>query len=238
MIDCRSRRDILRTTAKLAVASSVGTDYAAIARAEGPKVPRSDPLSQVDTLLRAAASEGTVPGVVALVATDTSIVYEGVFGSRRIKGGSAMTRDTVFRIASMIKPITSVAAMQLVEQNKLSLDSPVPDIDAALAKPQVLDGFDAGGAPRLRTARRPISLRHLLTHTAGCGMPRLSGISKRSTCYHQMKGTVRRARRSCSIQASVGNMDPASIGSAALSNRSAESPWMFIFVSVFLIHSA
>jgi methyl acetate hydrolase len=78
-----------------------------------------------------------------------------------------MTRDTVFRIASMIKPITSVAAMQLVEQNKLSLDSPVPDIDAALAKPQVLDGFDAGGAPRLRTAKRPISLRHLLTHTAG-----------------------------------------------------------------------
>ena len=78
-----------------------------------------------------------------------------------------MTRDTVFRIASMIKLITSVAALQLVEQGKLSLDAPVPDIDPALGSPQVLDGFDAKGIPQLRPAKRPVSLRHLLTHTAG-----------------------------------------------------------------------
>ena len=77
-----------------------------------------------------------------------------------------MTRDTVFRIASMVKPITSVAALQLVEQNKLSLDDPVPAIDPALSSPQVLDGFDKG-KPLLRPAKRPITLRHLLTHTAG-----------------------------------------------------------------------
>jgi CubicO group peptidase (beta-lactamase class C family) len=78
-----------------------------------------------------------------------------------------MTRDTVFRIASMVKLITSVAALQLVEQEKLSLDAPVPDIDPALGSPQVLDGFDARGIPQLRPPHRPISLRHLLTHTSG-----------------------------------------------------------------------
>ena len=78
-----------------------------------------------------------------------------------------MTPDTVFRIASMTKAITSVAAMQLVEQGKLKLEEPVPNIDPALGSPQVLEGFDAAGAPKLRPAKRPITLRHLLTHTAG-----------------------------------------------------------------------
>src|SRR5262249_32805384 len=92
---------------------------------------------------------------------------EGIFGKRRLDGGPAMTRDTVFRVASMVKTITSVAALQLVEQDKLSLDAPVPDIDPVLSAPQVLDGFDSAGAPLLRPAKRPILLRHLLPHTAG-----------------------------------------------------------------------
>src|SRR6202045_3204505 len=78
-----------------------------------------------------------------------------------------MTRDTVFRCPSMVKLITSVAAVQLVEQEKLSLDAPVPDIDPALGAPQVLTGFDAQGQPQLRSAKWPITLKHLLTHTAG-----------------------------------------------------------------------
>jgi CubicO group peptidase (beta-lactamase class C family) len=78
-----------------------------------------------------------------------------------------MTRDTVFRIASMVKLITSVAALQLVEQNKLALDDQVPHIDPAIGSPQVLEGFDAKGLPLLRPARQPITLRHLLTHTSG-----------------------------------------------------------------------
>jgi len=82
-----------------------------------------------------------------------------------------MTRNTVFRVASMVKLITTVAAMQLVEQGKLSLDAPVPDIEPVLGSPQVLDGFDAAGKPQLRPARRPILLRHLLTHTSGFAYP-------------------------------------------------------------------
>jgi CubicO group peptidase (beta-lactamase class C family) len=79
-----------------------------------------------------------------------------------------MTLDTVFRIASMTKAITSVAAMQLVEEGRLDLDAPVPDIgEPALNAPQVLEGFDMAGKPRLRPAKHPITLKHLLTHTAG-----------------------------------------------------------------------
>src|SRR5688572_32408081 len=103
-----------------------------------------------------------------MAATDRGVLYEGAVGPRALEAGSgAMTRDTVFRIASMTKATASVAAMQLVEQGKLKLDEPVPGIDPALASPQVLEGFDAGGAPMLRPAKRPITLRHLLTHTAG-----------------------------------------------------------------------
>jgi len=108
-----------------------------------------------------------VPGVVAMAGTDKGLLYAGAFGTRVLDNGQAMTLDTVFRIASMTKAITSVAAMQLVEQGKLTLDDPVPNIDPALGSPQVLEGFDAAGAPKLRPAKRPITLRHLLTHTAG-----------------------------------------------------------------------
>jgi methyl acetate hydrolase len=168
MIHCPSRRDIVKTTVKLAAVGSLGVGYAAIARAEQPTAgPGVGTFSHVDSMLRAATSAGEVPGVVALAATDNDIVYEGIFGSRRLHAEPAMTRDTVFRVASMIKLITSVAALQLVEQDKLSLDAPVPDIEPALGSPQVLDGFDARGIPQLRPAKRPVSLRHLLTHTAG-----------------------------------------------------------------------
>ena len=125
--------------------------------------------SAIDGTFREATAAREVPGVVAMAVTDRGVLYEGAFGSRNLDGGPAMTPDTIFRIASMTKAVTSVAAMQLVERGLLALDDPVPDIDPALSVPQVLEGFDAGGAPRLRPARGPITLRHLLTHTAGFG---------------------------------------------------------------------
>ena len=82
-----------------------------------------------------------------------------------------MTPDTVFRIASMTKAVTGVAAMQCVERGRLSLDQPAGEIMPELAEPQVLEGFDADGKPRLRPARRKITLRMLLTHTAGFVYP-------------------------------------------------------------------
>jgi methyl acetate hydrolase len=156
-----TRRDILRTTATLVAAGALGSRRVADAR------PGREAFGHIDDVLRTATTKGDLPGVVAMAATDRGIVYEGAFGTRRLPDGLPMTRDTVFRIASMVKLITSVAALQLVQQNRLSLNEPVPAIDPALSSPQVLDGFDAKGKPILRPAKRPITLRHLLTHTAG-----------------------------------------------------------------------
>jgi CubicO group peptidase (beta-lactamase class C family) len=123
--------------------------------------------AQADAALSAAASSGSVPGVVAMAATADGPVYHGAFGKRGLPDGPAMTEDTVFWIASMTKAITSTAAMQLVERGKLSLDKPIAEVLPDLADRQVLEGFDASGQPKLRPARRPITLKHLITHTAG-----------------------------------------------------------------------
>ena len=123
--------------------------------------------SAVDAVLRTAIDRGDVPGVVAMAATGDGVFYQGTFGRRALPDGAPMTADTVFWIASMTKAITSTAAMQLVEQGKLALDQPIAGILPELASPQLLEGFDAAGAPKLRLAQRPITLRHLITHTAG-----------------------------------------------------------------------
>src|SRR5437867_7809964 len=156
-----SRRDVLKGAVALTAAASVG-----LGRADAQES-AMQARTRIDSVLKRAVDAREVPGVVAMVATDKGVLYEGAFGVRALDASTPMTLDTVFRIASMTKAITSVAAMQLVEQGKLKLDEPVPGIDPALGSPQVLEGFDASGAPRLRPAKRPITLRHLLTHTAG-----------------------------------------------------------------------
>jgi len=160
-----SRRDLLKGAAAITAATAVGIGGATTRRAHAqtPSASRA----RIDAVLKQAVDTREVPGVVAMAATDKGLFYEGAFGVRELAKGPDMTLDSVFRIASMTKAITSVAAMQLVEQSKLKLEEPVPNIDPALGSPQVLEGFDAAGTPRLRPAKRPITLRHLLTHTAG-----------------------------------------------------------------------
>ena len=142
------RRTILTTMTSLALASSM----AKITVAEAASDPALSPaLGEVDQALRQAVNARTVPGLVAIAANEKGIIYEGAFGP-------SITADSVFWIASMTKAITGVACMQLVEQGKL-----LPQLE----QPMVLEGFDASGAPKLRPAKRAITLRHLLTHTAG-----------------------------------------------------------------------
>jgi CubicO group peptidase (beta-lactamase class C family) len=123
----------------------------------------------IDALLQNAVANGDVPGVVAAVTNREETIYEGGFGERIIGSGSAMTSDTVVWIASMTKAITGMAAMQQVEQGTLGLDSPARDVIPYLGEVEVLEGFDDAGQPITRAARQPITLRHLLTHTAGFG---------------------------------------------------------------------
>jgi CubicO group peptidase (beta-lactamase class C family) len=123
--------------------------------------------SHVDEVLGSAIDRGDVPGAVAMAATRDGIVYQAAFGRRALSAEAAMSTDTVFWIASMTKAITSAAAMQLVEQGKLALNNEIANVLPELVAPQVLEGFDPSGQPRLRPAKRSITLRHLLTHTSG-----------------------------------------------------------------------
>jgi methyl acetate hydrolase len=123
--------------------------------------------SEIDQLLRQKCDAKEIPGVVAVAATGSETIYQGAFGKRDLGKDDAMTADSVFWIASMTKAITTAAGMQLVEQGKLSLDEPIGKLLPDLASPQVLEGFDASGAPKLRPAKAAITLRQLMTHTAG-----------------------------------------------------------------------
>jgi methyl acetate hydrolase len=123
--------------------------------------------SKADAVLHGAVGNGDVPGVVAAATDRAGTIYEGGFGERVIGSGVPMTTGTVGWIASMTKALTGTAAMQLVEQGRLELDRPATDWVPELSQVQVLEGFAADGEPLTRPPRRPITLRHLLTHTAG-----------------------------------------------------------------------
>jgi len=131
--------------------------------------------AQIDQVLRQKSDAREIPGAVAMAASGKEVIYQAAFGQRDLSRDIAMTLDSVFWIASMTKAITAAAAMQLVEQGKLSLDAPIGKVLPDLASPQVLEGFGADGMPRLRVARIPISLRQLLTHTAGFSYPMWNG---------------------------------------------------------------
>ena len=123
--------------------------------------------AQIDQVLRSKCDAKEIPGVVAVAASGSEVIYQSAFGKRDLSKDDPMTSDSVFWIASMTKAVTTAGAMHLVEQGKLSLDEPIGKLLPDLASPQVLEGFDAQGEAMLRPAKRPITLRQLMTHTAG-----------------------------------------------------------------------
>jgi len=124
---------------------------------------------KADSFFRDAIDARELVGVAAVAIHRDRALYEGVFGRRVVDQDAAMDLDTVVWLASMTKALTSTAALQLVEQGRLDLDAPLQDVVPQIAGAQVLEGFDAAGQPRTRPPKRPITLRHLLTHTAGFG---------------------------------------------------------------------
>jgi CubicO group peptidase (beta-lactamase class C family) len=121
----------------------------------------------IQALLDSAVARGVAPGLAAAVAHADGRIGLYAAGGRGVSDPAPMAPDDLFWIASCTKAITSAAALQLVERGVLDLDAPVGERLPGLATPQVLEGFGADGAPRLRPARTAITLRHLLTHTSG-----------------------------------------------------------------------
>ncbi len=126
----------------------------------------------LDTSLRGAIERKDVPGVVALVTNRERVLYTSAFGVADVATGRALTSDALFRIASMTKPVTSVALMQLIEQGLIGLDEPAEKYLPELAGVKVFESFDkATGAYQLRPASRPPTVKHFLTHTSGLAYP-------------------------------------------------------------------
>jgi methyl acetate hydrolase len=131
----------------------------------------------IDTSLRSAVERKDVPGVVALISDRERVLYQGAFGVADVATGRPLTTDALFRIASMTKPITSVALMQLIEQGRLGLEDPAEKYLPELAGLKVIESFDATtGAYRVRPASRPATVKHFLTHTSGLAYPFTSAI--------------------------------------------------------------
>src|SRR4029453_10454714 len=156
-----TRRDALLRSAALASASLIPA-VPSFAEKRG---------GSIDKALQSAVTAHEIPGVVAMAANADSILYEGAIGRRGAGVDAHMSPDTIFRIASMVKLLTSVAAMQLVERGRLKLDEPAGNVDPMLSAPRILTGFDDKGAPQLREAREYLTLRNLLTHPSGFSYP-------------------------------------------------------------------
>jgi CubicO group peptidase (beta-lactamase class C family) len=127
-------------------------------------------LGQLGQVLRQEIAKGKIPGAVALVARKGRIAYHEAFGARDPATRAPMTRDAIFRIYSMTKPVTSVAIMMLQEEGRLVLNDPVSKFLPQLTKLQVaVEKKDASGQPTLELmpAQREITIHDLLRHTSG-----------------------------------------------------------------------
>ena len=132
----------------------------------GAQARRLSGAANLDETLRSGIAQRKIPAAVGMAASERGMLYSGAFGTRD-SSGVPVAADSIFAIASMTKAITTVAALQLVEQGKVKLDEPVSEYLPQLGKAEVLDGFDEASKPRLRPARTPVTLKHLLTHTSG-----------------------------------------------------------------------
>ena len=126
--------------------------------------------AEIDAYLEQTIATTKIPGVVAMVADGDHVLYSGAFGSRDVAHHTAVTVDSIFRLASMTKPVTSVAVMMLVEKGSIALDDPISKYLPGFEHPEVFVTFDPNDKSfTKRPAKSPITIRHLLTHTSGLG---------------------------------------------------------------------
>lgn len=160
------------------------------AASDGPKSAGFSPerLQRIDARLQDYVDRGAVAGVVGLIARHGKVVYHKSFGYRDAEAKAPMTNDVIFRIASMTKPIASVALMMLWEEGRFQLRDPVakylPEF-AAMEVARPVEPGDSGRGPYTTAkATRPITIQHLLTHTAGLANP-YRGVTR--TLYNELR---------------------------------------------------
>src|SRR5882724_10938446 len=150
---------------------------AAVLAQNGDPLPRARPedvgmsserLAEIAKVIKADIEKGRLPGAVIAVARRGKLVYFEAFGFRDTSAGVAMTKDTIFNIASMTKPMVALAALQLSERGKLLIDDPLSQYFPKFADREVAQLDASGDAITGKVpARQPITLRHLMMHTSG-----------------------------------------------------------------------
>lgn len=131
---------------------------------------REERLDRIDAVIQAEIAAGRIPGAVGLIAKDGEIVYHRAFGMADIDAGKPMQNDSIFRIASMSKAITSVGVMMLYEQGRFQLNDPVSKYLPGFTNPRVVVSVDdSGTVTETRDAKREIRIVDLLSHSSGIG---------------------------------------------------------------------
>lgn len=137
-----------------------------------PTIVRAQPSQSLDVEMLRAVERKDASGIVVMAANRSGVLYQGAFGIADIDQARPLAVDSLFRIASMTKAVTSTAAMQLVEQGRFAIDDRVDKYFPEFAKLPVFESFDpATGAYALRPATTAVTVRHLFTHTSGLGYP-------------------------------------------------------------------
>ena len=197
----------------------------------GAMAPQS--AAALSAFLERAVTRGDVPGVVALVVGPDGVLYHEAFGKLNVARNVNMRPDAIFRIASMTKPITSVAALMLMDEGTLQLDDRVDAYLPAFRSRQVITAFDeAAGTYATRPATTPITIRHLMTHTSGIGyawsQPPIALAKEEQGCWRRsclsstspVSGGPTARAHACSATSSRRFRDKASTSSCARESSS------------------
>lgn len=133
-------------------------------------------LGKIDRMLKQAVEAGQIPGGVALIARNGKIVYHEAFGEADAQSGTPFNKDAIFRIASQTKAITATAVLMLWEEGRFRLDDPISDYIPAFKETGVMESFnEADSSFTVKALEKPITIRHLLTHTSGIGYGMIDG---------------------------------------------------------------
>ncbi|MCK5470628.1 MAG: beta-lactamase family protein, partial [Cyclobacteriaceae bacterium] len=143
-------------------------------------------LNRIDAMCKEVVKDGDLPGVVVLVARKGKIVFHEAYGKTDNTVGKAMKKNTIFRIASQSKAITSTAVMMLWEEGKFRLDDPISKFIPEFKNPQVLKNFKYKDTSySTAAADKEITIRHLLTHTSGLGYGVIDGDERMKMIYQK-----------------------------------------------------
>lgn len=168
----------------VAAVASLSLGGAALAATGTPPLPSATPesvgfsaqrLKRLDAAMQTFVDGGRVAGVNTVLIRHGKVVAANSYGRMSLAGPEPMARDAIFRIYSMTKPITSVGMMILFEEGRWRLDDPISKYLPEFAHMKVVAGTDARGQPIIEDAKRPPTMRELMSHTAGLGYGQMDG---------------------------------------------------------------